>query len=164
MAVLALSMVHDDFLGRKGARDDVEREHREGDDERADPGEPLPVGIGAERELEDDDRQARHRGVQVGREELVVERGEQQRRGLAGDAGDGEQDAGDDPGLRRAVGHVADHMGARHAERGRGLAQLVRHQGSMSSVVRTTTGMTMIASATAPAQPEKWPIGATMIS
>ena len=34
----------------------------------------------------------------------------------------------------------------------------------MSSVVRTTTGMTMIASATAPAQPEKWPIGATMIS
>ena len=35
---------------------------------------------------------------------------------------------------------------------------------SMSSVVRTTTGMTITASATAPAQPEKWPIGATMIS
>jgi hypothetical protein len=29
---------------------------------------------------------------------------------------------------------------------------------SMSSVVRTTTGMTMTASATAPASPEKWPI------
>ena len=35
---------------------------------------------------------------------------------------------------------------------------------SMSSVVRTTTGITMTASATAPAQPEKWPIGATMTS
>ena len=35
---------------------------------------------------------------------------------------------------------------------------------SMSSVVRTTTGMTITASATAPAQPEKWPIGATMTS
>ncbi len=35
---------------------------------------------------------------------------------------------------------------------------------SMSSVVRTTTGMTMTASATAPASPEKWPMGATMIS
>ncbi len=34
----------------------------------------------------------------------------------------------------------------------------------MSSVVRTTTGMTMTASATAPAQPEKWPIGATITS
>ena len=31
---------------------------------------------------------------------------------------------------------------------------------SMSSVVRTTTGMTITASATAPAKPEKWPIGA----
>ena len=29
----------------------------------------------------------------------------------------------------------------------------------MSSVVRTTTGMTITASATAPAQPEKCPIG-----
>ena len=35
---------------------------------------------------------------------------------------------------------------------------------SMSSVVRTTTGMTITASATAPAKPEKWPIGATMTS
>ncbi len=34
----------------------------------------------------------------------------------------------------------------------------------MSSVVRTTTGTTITASAMAPAQPEKWPIGATMIS
>ena len=35
---------------------------------------------------------------------------------------------------------------------------------SMSSVVRTTTGITITASATAPAQPEKCPIGATITS
>ena len=35
---------------------------------------------------------------------------------------------------------------------------------SISSVVRTTTGTTITASETAPAQPEKWPIWATMIS
>ena len=35
---------------------------------------------------------------------------------------------------------------------------------SMSSVVRTTTGTTITASDTAPAQPEKCPIWATMIS
>ena len=34
----------------------------------------------------------------------------------------------------------------------------------MSSVVRTTTGMTMIASDDRAGQPEKWPIGTTMIS
>ena len=32
---------------------------------------------------------------------------------------------------------------------------------SMSSVVRTTTGITMMASAAVPAMPEKWPIGTT---
>ena len=35
---------------------------------------------------------------------------------------------------------------------------------SMSSVVRTTTGTTRIASATEPAQAEKWPIGTTISS
>ena len=34
---------------------------------------------------------------------------------------------------------------------------------SMSSVVRTTTGSTMIASASAPAQAEKWPTWTTTI-
>ena len=59
-------------------------EHGEGDQQRAGPGELLPVLVGAQRELEDHDRQARHRRVEVGAPELVVERGEQQRRGLAG--------------------------------------------------------------------------------
>ena len=79
-------------------RDDAEREHGEGDDQRAGPGQLLPILVGRERELEDDDRQARHRRVEVGAPELVVERGEQQRRGFAGDAGDRQQDAGDHAG------------------------------------------------------------------
>ena len=91
--------VHDCFLDAvESARDDAERQHGDGDDQRAGPGELLPVLVGAERELEDDDRQARHRRVEVDAPELVVERGEQQRRGLAADAGDREQHAGDDAG------------------------------------------------------------------
>ena len=121
--------IHDCFLDAESARATIdEREHGEGDDQRAGPGELLPVLVGRERELEDDDRQARHRGVEVGAPELVVERGEQQRRGLAADAGDREQHAGDHAGFGGAVAHLGDHERARHAERGRGLAQLVRHQ------------------------------------
>ena len=63
----------------------------------------LPVLVGAERELEDDDRQAGDRRVEIGAPELVVERGEQQRRGLAADAGDRQQHAGDHAGARRAI-------------------------------------------------------------
>ena len=40
-----------------------------------------------------------------------------------------EQDAGDHPGAGRPLGDTADHMGTGHAERRRGLAQLLRHQG-----------------------------------
>ena len=74
-----------------------------GDDQRAGPGELLPVLVGAQRELEDHHRQVRHGRVQVEAPELVVERGEQQRRGLAADAGDREQHAGDHAGARGAV-------------------------------------------------------------
>ena len=63
-----------------------------------------------------------------GAPELVVERGEQQRRGLAADARDRQQDAGDDAGARRAIGDARDHQRARQAERGRRLAQRVGHQ------------------------------------
>ena len=59
-----------------------------------------------ERELEDDDRQAGDRRVHVRAPELVVERGEQERRGLAADAGDRQQDAGDDAGARGAIGDL----------------------------------------------------------
>ena len=47
--------------------------------------------IGTERKLKDDDRQACQRRVEVGAEELIVERGEQEGRRLAADAGDGQQ-------------------------------------------------------------------------
>ena len=107
---------------------DVEDQDADGDQQRAAPGERLPVGVGAHRELEDDDRQIRHRRVEVGAPELVVERGEQQRRGLAGDARDREQHAGQHALHRGAVGDHHDHLPLRRAERGRRLAQRARHQ------------------------------------
>ena len=55
------------------ARADVEAQDRDRDQQRAAPGKHLPVGIGAHCELEDDDRQIGHRGIQIGAPELVVE-------------------------------------------------------------------------------------------
>ena len=115
-------------LREQRAREDVEHQHGERDQQRAGPGELLPVLVGAQRELEDHHRQVRHRRVHVGAPELVVERGEQQRRGLAGDARDREQHAGDHAGARRAVGDATDHLPVRRAERDGGLAQAVGHQ------------------------------------
>ncbi len=123
--------------------------------------ERLPVRYRAERELEDDDRQARHRRVHVQAQELVVQRGEQQRRGLAADAGDRQQDAGDDAGLGGPIGDlriIIERAAGRSTRPPRAACPAPRI--SMSSVVRTTTGITITASATAPAQPEKCPIGA----
>ena len=57
----------------------------------------LPVVVGAQRVLEDDQRQGGdglgepEPGLQAHAEILVAERGEQQRRGLAADAGEGQQ-------------------------------------------------------------------------
>ena len=107
---------------------DVEKQDRDRDQQRAAPGEHLPIGVGAHRELEDHDRQIGHRRVEVGAPELVVERGEQQRRRLAGDARDREHDAGHHALHRRAVGDHHDHLPLRRAERRRRLAQRVRHQ------------------------------------
>ena len=103
-------------------------EHRQRDQQRAAPRERLPVVERAHRELEDHDRQVGHRRVHVAAAELVVERGEEQRRGLAGDARDREQHAGDDAAAHRAQRHHQDHLPHRRAERHRRLAQAVRHQ------------------------------------
>ena len=46
----------------------------------------------------------------------------------------------------------------RRAQGGRRLAQAGGTRFSMSSVVRTTTGIAISASATQPAQAEKWPM------
>ena len=78
--------------------------------------------------------------------------GEQQRRGLAADAGDREQHAGHHAGARGAIADMADR---RASAAGRCEVAASRSalgtSVSMSSVVRTTTGMTSTASATAPA-------------
>ena len=63
------------------------------DQQGAGPGQLLPVLVRAQRKLEDHHRQAGHRRVQVGAPELVVQRGEQQRRGLAAQAGHRQQQA-----------------------------------------------------------------------
>ena len=100
----------------------------ERDQQRPAPGELLPVGIGALHEVVDGDRQVRHRLGHVEAEELVRQRGEQQRRGFAGDAGGREQHAGDQARARGAIGDPPDHQRARQAERGRRLAQRIGHQ------------------------------------
>ena len=53
---------------------------------------------------------------------------EEQRRGLAGDAHDGEGRAGDQSAARRVADHAERDLPARRADREAGLAQLVRHQ------------------------------------
>ena len=103
-------------------------EHEQGQHQRAGPGQRLPGFVGAACELVHDHRHAGHRLQDVGVPVLVAERGEQQRRGLAADARQRQQDAGDDAGRGAAVQHLHDHLPLRHAERQRGLAHLRRHQ------------------------------------
>ena len=89
--------------------------------------------------------------------------GEQQRRRLAADAGDRQQHARDHAVAGGPVGDQHDHLPA--AARPSAAAASRRLAGtrfSMSSVVRTTTGMTMTARAIAPAQAEKCPMGTTI--
>jgi hypothetical protein len=75
-----------------------------------------------------------------------------------------QQDAGNDARARGAIGDRRI-MYARGKPIDAAASRSVSAPAvSMSSVVRTTTGMTITASATAPAHPEKWPIGATMTS
>ena len=64
--------------------------------------------IGAAGIAVDRDRQAGHRLGEVGRPVGVAKRGEEQRRGFAGDAGDGQQDAGEDAAERRGQDDLAD--------------------------------------------------------
>ncbi len=126
------------------------------------PGELLPVGIGALHEIVDGHRQVGHRLVQAEAEELIAERGEQQWRGFTGHTRGRQQHAGDEAGARRAIG-----IRLMTSERGRPSAEAASRSGlgtsnSMSSVVRTTTGITITASANEPASAEKPPIGTTM--
>ena len=115
-------------LGGERASRDAQRQDGQRDDERAGPGQLLPILVRAQRKLEDHGRQARYRLEELRAEELIVQRGEQKRRGFAADARDGEQHAGDQAGSDGAIADPLDHQRTRHAERGAGLAQRVGNQ------------------------------------
>ena len=107
--------------------------------------------------VEDLQRQRVHplREVELGAEDEGG--GEQQRRGLAGRAGDGEQRAGDEAGQRGRQHDAEDDPPARRAERERGLAQASGTRFSTTSAERVTTGSMSSASATEPFQPANVP-------
>ena len=73
--------------------------------------------------------QRRHQAAeQVAGDDLGVRAEDEQRRGLAHDPGEAEQDAGDDARERRREHDLHDRLPLRHAERVRRLAQLVGHE------------------------------------
>src|SRR5512143_3828216 len=78
------------------AGENADREDEEDEDEGSGPGQGMPFVIGADRIVEYLQRDRGDRLVQPDRPELVAEGGEEQRRGLTGDARDGDQDAGND--------------------------------------------------------------------
>ena len=83
-------------------RADAQHEDHQDQDQRRGPGVPVPLLVGAGRVGEHRERQRRHRLVQLEAQILAAERGEEERRRLAGDAGDREQAPGDDAGQRGA--------------------------------------------------------------
>ena len=93
----------------------TEQDERD-EDQRAGPGLTVPVLVGRDGVGEDLNGERRDRLVEPRREEPVVERGEQQRRGLAGDARQRQQDAGDDAG-RRGRQHDASASPSRASRR-----------------------------------------------
>ena len=146
-------------------RDNVERQDAHRDQQRPDPGKLHPVVERRAGILVDRDRQAGHRLAEADRPVEVAEAGEQQGRGFSGDARDREQYAGDDAVLARRGSRSgrSPSISARPAptaasRRDGGISR------SMSSVVRTTIGMTITASARQPAMPEKPPNGSTTSS
>jgi hypothetical protein len=148
----------------QATRGDAQRQHGQGDDQRAGPGQRLPILVRTERELENDHRQARHRRVEVRAPELIVQRGEQERRGLAADAGDGQQHAGDHAGARGAVADPHDRQRARHADRRGGFAQRVGNERQHVLGRAHHDRYDDHGERHAAGKPEKWPIGATITS
>src|SRR5687768_2043594 len=84
------------------AGDDADDEDEADEDERAGPGQGVLLLERTGGIDEDLERKGGDRLVERRRPELVAERGEEERRGLAGDAGDGDERTGDDPRHRRA--------------------------------------------------------------
>src|SRR3954470_6274180 len=80
------------------ASPDTEDQDDENEDEGGRPGVAMPLFIGTGCVGEDRERKGRHRLIDIEAQVLAAQRGEQERRGLAGNAGDREQAAGHDTG------------------------------------------------------------------
>ena len=97
--------------------------------QRAGPRLPVPVVVRRDRVGEDLHRQRRDRLHEGGAEEPVVERGEEQRRRLPGDARERQHDARDDPGQRRRQHDASSTRAPRVAPSARAPSRSVsRHQ------------------------------------
>ena len=120
-------------------------------DQRAGPSLAVPVfvrrnGVGKNLQW-----QRRDRLGQVVVPKTIAKRGEKQRRGFARDAGEREQNAGNDS-FRRGFHHdVHNRFPARDPERERGFAIAVRHKQNTSSVVRMISGIIIRPRASPPA-------------
>ncbi len=106
----------------------ADQQHEDSQHQGTGPGQHLPGFIRAAGELVHHHRYRGHRLEDVVVPVLVAEGGEQQRCGLAGDAGQRQQDAGDDAGRGTAVQHLHDHFPLRDTQRQRRLTHLRGHQ------------------------------------
>src|SRR6266568_5725864 len=94
------------LLPAKVASRQVQGKHDPDQDQRPGPGQAVPVVVGGDGEVEYLQRQGRHRFRQFPAPELVPQGGEEERRRLPGDAGNGEEDAGDDAGAGAGEGNL----------------------------------------------------------
>ena len=94
----------------------------------------MPVVVRPHGEIEQYLRQCRNRMARIEAEKLVTQRGKQQGRGLTDNAGDSQQNTGNDAGNRGPVHNGNRDPPAWSAERHRGLTQLIGDQ--LQHVVR----------------------------
>ena len=87
--------------------------------------------------------------------ELVPQRGEEERRGFARDPGDRQQDAGHYPVRGASQGHLQGGAPKRHPQGERCFAQRTGTIFNCSSVVRSTIGIMIMASANGAGQGRK---------
>ena len=136
--------------------DQRDRDHDQNDQhQRAGPRQTVPLVVGRDGVDVDLQRQRGDGLVEFEAPELVAEGGEEQRRGLSGDAGEGQHAAGDDAGRcgAQADGEHGAPLGTPRPSAASRMA--CGTVASISSVVRVMVGTIMMASATPPASAEK---------
>ena len=116
------------ILRKNNARQNVQQQYAQGNDQYPGPGQLLPFRKRAHRKLKDRHRQVGDRLHHVRAPELVGERGKQQRRGFTSNTGNRQQDTGHDPGHRRFQRDRGDHLPLRCTQRISRFTQAVRHQ------------------------------------